>query len=49
MAINKLRERLSSLGLPDWPACEVKAVYPLSEAVRVHQASAPQFDAILHK
>jgi len=49
MAIKNLKERLLSFGLPDWPACEVKAVYLLSENVRVNQMSEPQFDAILQK
>ncbi len=48
-AIDNLKERLLSFGLPDWPACEVESVYLLSEDVRVNPTSEPKFDAILHK
>jgi hypothetical protein len=48
-AIDNLKERLLSFGLPDWPACEVGSVYPLSEKVRVNPTSEPKFDAILQK
>lgn len=49
MAMKNLKERLSSLGSSDWPPCEVKAVYSLTEGVRMNPVSAPQFDVILNK
>jgi len=49
MALRNLEERLSSLCSTDWPACEVKTVYPLSEDIRVTPEKAPQFDVILKK
>jgi len=49
VALRNLRQRLSSLCSADWPKCEVKVVYTLSDDVRVTPENASSFDATLKK
>jgi hypothetical protein len=48
-ALSDLRDRISQYSPSNWPTCDVRSVYTISDSVRVTHEKEPKFDAILKK